>query len=101
MNIQMYELHGISICDNKQVSFHNQKTKIFQKFFMLHINFLKGSFAAKKLEIEFLNKFAFFFVGCFSFFPINKESISFSKKLTIWTWTTSTCFFQNFIPSVL
>jgi hypothetical protein len=45
--------------------------------------FLKGFFVAKKLEREFLNKFALFFVGFLSFFPINKQSISFSKILAI------------------
>ncbi len=49
MNIQMYELHGISICDNKQVIFHNQKTKIFQKFFLLHIHFFERIFCSKKI----------------------------------------------------
>ncbi len=33
MNIQMYELHGINIYDNKKIIFHNQKTKIYQFFF--------------------------------------------------------------------
>jgi hypothetical protein len=68
MNIQMYELHGISIHNNKEVIFHNQKTKIFQKSFLLHINV----FGIKTLEIKFPNRFTVFFVGCLSFFPVNK-----------------------------
>jgi hypothetical protein len=45
--------------------------------------FLKGSFATKKLAIKFPKRFAFFFIGCLSSFPINKQSTSFSNILAI------------------
>jgi len=83
MNIQMYEFHGINIYDNKQVIFHNQKTKIFQKLFLLHINFFEKIFCSKKIGDKISKQICLFLYWLSFLFSYQQTIHSFSNILTI------------------